>query len=233
MTAWLLRNIEQRTVCKCLVCGTSYEYLFKVGVRNIKSVNMRFIDSYIWVDGGYKAPSSSMVESWWTSRELAPWKLQRICILRYLNLGLILPNNTWMVTHFFMCIAVQSHRKIPKVQNFQFSSFLSEKRVCRNLRPRKLRPRKLRPPNIFWGKALFSSFSWQCFLGEKLLDDCIQNSWEYNYTTIVKQFRPLSCLHLPVQLMNPIIFTKMWTFSLSSTLFASVECRLCEKLIFI
>ena len=58
-------------------------------------------------------------------------KVQRICILRYLNLGLILPNNRWMVMHFFMCIAVQSHRKIPKVQNFQFSSFLSERKcVC-------------------------------------------------------------------------------------------------------
>ena len=31
---------------------------------------------------------------------------------------------------FFMCIAVQSHRKIPKVQSFQFSSFLSEKKMC-------------------------------------------------------------------------------------------------------
>ena len=58
---------------------------------------------------------------------LAPWKLQRICILWYPILGLILPNNRWMVMHFFMCIAVQSHRKIPKVQSFQFSSFLSEK----------------------------------------------------------------------------------------------------------
>ena len=65
----------------------------------------------------YKLPSSSMVESWW--------------ILQYLNLDLILSNNTWMVMHFFMCIAVQSHRKMPKVQNFQFSSFLSDKkRVC-------------------------------------------------------------------------------------------------------
>ena len=82
--------------------------------------------------GRYKqAPSSSKVESWWRSwwrsRGLAPWKLQRICILRYLILGLILPNNRWMVMHFFMCIAVQSHKKIPKVQSFQFSSFLSEK----------------------------------------------------------------------------------------------------------
>ena len=48
--------------------------------------------------------------------ELTPWKLQRICILRHLNLGLILPNNIWMVMHFFMCISVQSHGKIPKVQ---------------------------------------------------------------------------------------------------------------------
>ena len=58
-------------------------------------------------------------------------KVQRICILRHLNLGLMLPNNTWMVMHFFMCIVVQSHRKFPKVQNFQFSSFLSERKcVC-------------------------------------------------------------------------------------------------------
>ena len=65
-----------------------------------------------------QAPSSSMVESWWRFRGLGPWKLQRICILRYLILGLILPNNRWMVMHFFMCIAVQSHRKIPKAQSF-------------------------------------------------------------------------------------------------------------------
>ena len=61
--------------------------------------------------------------------ELAPWKLQRICIVRHLNLGLILPNNTWMVMHFVMCIALQNHRKIPKVQNFQFLSFLLKKRM--------------------------------------------------------------------------------------------------------
>ena len=67
-----------------------------------------------------QAPSSSMVESWWRSRGLSHLKLQRICILRYLILGLMLPNNRWMVIHFFMCIAVQSHRKIPKVQSFQF-----------------------------------------------------------------------------------------------------------------
>ena len=76
-----------------------------------------------------QAPSSSLVECWWRSRGLVPWKLQRICILRYVILGVILPNNRWMVMHFFMCIAVQSHRKIPKVQSFQFSSFLSEKSV--------------------------------------------------------------------------------------------------------
>ena len=70
-----------------------------------------------------------MVGSWWRSRGLATWKLQRICILRYLILGLILPNNRWMLMHFLMCIAVQSHRKISKVQTFQFSSFLSEKNV--------------------------------------------------------------------------------------------------------
>ena len=74
------------------------------------------IVQYIWVDGALQAAATCGV------------KVQRICILRYLNLGLILPNNTWMVMHLFMCIAVQSHRKIPKLQNFQFSSFLSERK---------------------------------------------------------------------------------------------------------
>ena len=40
-----------------------------------------------------------MVESWCRPRGLAPWKLLRICILRSLNLGLILPNNMWMLMH--------------------------------------------------------------------------------------------------------------------------------------
>ena len=95
-----------------------------------------------------QAPSSSMVESWWRSRGLAPWKLQRICILRYLILGLMVPNNRWMVMHFFMCIAVQSHRKIPKVQSFQFSSFLSEK-MC-----------------------MFCNSSWIIFLNLRVTDQC-------------------------------------------------------------
>ena len=46
---------------------------------------------------------------------------------------LILPNNTWMVMQFFTCIAVQSHRKILKVQNFQLSSFLLEKKCVFSL----------------------------------------------------------------------------------------------------
>ena len=80
--------------------------------------------------GCYKPPSSSMVKSWWRSRGLALWKLQRICILRYLNLGLIFPTIRDGYA-FFMCIVVQIHRKIPQVQNFQFSGFLSEKKwVC-------------------------------------------------------------------------------------------------------
>ena len=34
---------------------------------------------------------------------------------------------------FLMCIAVQSHRKIPKVQNFQVPSFLSEKKCVSSI----------------------------------------------------------------------------------------------------
>ena len=51
--------------------------------------------------------------------------------------------------HFFMCIAVQSHRKIPKVQSFQISSFLSEKNV----------------------HVLYSS-SWIIFLNLRVTDQC-------------------------------------------------------------
>ena len=42
---------------------------------------------------------------------------------------LILPNSTWMVMRFFMCIAVHSHRKITKVQNFN-SQVCYQKRMC-------------------------------------------------------------------------------------------------------
>ena len=50
--------------------------------------------------GRYKPRSSSMVKSWWRSKRFATWKLQRICILWYLNPGLLLPNSTWMVMLF-------------------------------------------------------------------------------------------------------------------------------------
>ena len=37
-------------------------------------------------------------------------------------------------------------------------------------------------------------------------------------------FPPLYNPHISVRLENPFIFTKMWTFSLRSNLFASAEC---------
>ena len=91
-----------------------------------------------------QAPSSSMVESWWRS----PWKLQRICILRYLILGLILPNNRWMVMHFFMCIAVQSQREIPRSKGFN-SQVSYQKKMC-----------------------IFYSSSWIIFLNLRVTDQC-------------------------------------------------------------
>ena len=80
--------------------------------------------------GRYKPRSSSMVKPWWRSKGLATWKLKKICILWYLNPGLLPPNSKWMVMNFFMYITVKSHRKIPKVQNFQFSSFFIRKKMC-------------------------------------------------------------------------------------------------------
>ena len=58
-------------------------------------------------------------------------KLQRICILRYLNLGLILPNNTWMVMHFFhvMHCSTKSQEN-PKGPKFAILKFLIRKKMC-------------------------------------------------------------------------------------------------------
>ena len=95
------------------------------GTRIMSQAQHRSLrNTFGWM-GSYKPPPPPPLRSNLRS------EVQRICILRYPNLGIILPNNTWMVMHFFMCIAVQSHRKIPEVQNFQFSSFLSERKcVC-------------------------------------------------------------------------------------------------------
>ena len=59
---------------------------------------------------------------------LAPWKLQRICILRYLNLGLILPNNTWMVLHFFQFHCSTKSQENPKGPKFSILRFLIRKK---------------------------------------------------------------------------------------------------------
>ena len=85
--------------------------------------------TYIWWMGALQAPQQFHGRVLVELQGSRPLEAPKICILQYLNLGLIFPNNTWMVMHFLMCIAVQSHRKIRKVQNFQFSSFLSEKNV--------------------------------------------------------------------------------------------------------
>ena len=105
----------------CLLVWDAYHV---VGTTCNDCRSLRNTFEWMWA---LQAPNSRVLVG--RSRGLAPWKLQRFCILRYLILGLILPNNRWIVRHFFMCIAVQSHRKIPKVQSFQFSSFLSEKNV--------------------------------------------------------------------------------------------------------
>ena len=86
-------------------------------------------NTFKWM-GLYKPPSSSMVESWWRSRGLAPWKLQSIWILPYLSLDLILPSNAWMVMHCFMCIAVQSHRKTQRSKLFNSQVCYQKKCVC-------------------------------------------------------------------------------------------------------
>ena len=74
--------------------------------------------------GHYKLLSSSMVESWWRSGGRAPKNLHVMVPKSGSNIAQ--QKSAWTVMHFFMCFAVQSQRKIPKVQNFQFSCFLPE-----------------------------------------------------------------------------------------------------------
>ena len=57
-------------------------------------------------------------------------KLQRICILRYLNLDLILLNNTQMIMHFFSCelqYKVKGKSQRSKIFNSQVSY---QKKMC-------------------------------------------------------------------------------------------------------
>ena len=68
----------------CLLVWDAY-YVVGTTCNDRRSLNTF---EWMWV---LQAPSSSMVDSWWRSRGLALWKLQRICILRYPILGLILP----------------------------------------------------------------------------------------------------------------------------------------------
>ena len=64
-------------------------------------------------------------------RVLVQWKLQRICILRSLNLGLILPNNTSMVMHFFHMHCSTKSKKNPKAPKFSVLNFLIRRKcVC-------------------------------------------------------------------------------------------------------
>ena len=81
--------------------------------------------------GRYKPCSSSVVKSWWRSRGLATWKLQRICILWYLNPGLLLPYNMWMVMHFFHVHCSKKSQENPKGPKFSILKFFIRKKcVC-------------------------------------------------------------------------------------------------------
>ena len=76
-------------------------------------------------------PSSSMAESWWRPRGIAPWKLQRICIFRYLNLGLNIAQQYVDGYAFFSCALqykVTGKSQKSKIFNSRFS--YSKKSVC-------------------------------------------------------------------------------------------------------
>ena len=82
---------------------------------------------YLCSLGLERVPSRSKAEPWFGSRGCNPRKLQRICILQYLKLGLKLIQNTWMVMHFSCALQYKVTGKFQKVQNFEFLNFLSEK----------------------------------------------------------------------------------------------------------
>ena len=63
------------------------------------------------------------------SRRRSPWKLQKFCILQYLKLGLKLTKARASSCIFSCALQYKVTGKFQKVQNFEFSSFLSEK-VC-------------------------------------------------------------------------------------------------------
>ena len=56
-------------------------------------------------------------------RRRSPWKLQRICILQYLKLGLKLTKNMWMVMHFHVHCSTKSQENSTssKILNSQVS----------------------------------------------------------------------------------------------------------------
>ena len=87
----------------------------------------------------------------------------------------------------------------------------------------KTKTSKTKTPKYFSRESFVIVFLQQFSFREKLLDDCLQKSQEYNWTN-VEQFRPFSSLQLPVRLENPTISTKMGTFSLRSQLLTSAEC---------
>ena len=60
---------------------------------------------------------------------LVPWKLQRICFLWYLNLGLILLNNTWMVIYFSCALQYKVTGKSLRSKIFN-SQVSYEKKMC-------------------------------------------------------------------------------------------------------
>ena len=77
----------------------------------------------------YKPPNISMAESWWRSRRARPLEAQRICILWDLNLGLILPNDTWKVIYFSCALQCKVTGKSLRSKIFN-SQVSYKKKMC-------------------------------------------------------------------------------------------------------
>ena len=108
--------------------GAPSHTFLPLGLGRVSCLRHKMRNTFVWM-GAYKPPSSSIVGSWWRSRGRAPWKLQRICILWYLNLGLILPINTWMVYAFFSCVLQYKITRISQRSQI-FNSQVSYQKKC-------------------------------------------------------------------------------------------------------
>ena len=69
----------------------------------------------------------SIAERWWGFQGAKPLEAPKNLHPTVSKTGSKTDQNTWMVMHFLMCVAVQSQRKMPKGPKFRILKFLIRK----------------------------------------------------------------------------------------------------------